>query len=110
VDGPPLTERPRSAQKEHPVQERTWFDNELSDGTTVATVMDDIAVTLDAGGLITIDGPVGGRTTFKFDDAVPLSAALIEGIQILRDRDRDRDRGHVERSAVSLWMREHKAS
>lgn len=83
------------------MQERTWFGETQSDGSTIAAVMDDIDVTIDRGGLITIDGPAGGRTTVEFDDAVPLIAALTEGVQILRHR------GYVERTAVVDWMREH---
>ncbi|OII18419.1 hypothetical protein [Curtobacterium sp. MCBA15_013] len=86
------------------MQERTWFSGQRSDGSMIATVMDDIDVTIDRGGLITINGPAGGCTTVEFDDAVPLIAALTEGVQILRDL------GHTERTAIVEWMREHETS
>lgn len=78
-----------------------WFDTEHPDGTTVATVMDDISVVVDAANLITIDGPIGSSTTFDFNDAVALIEALREAIEILRDR------GQSERDDVRTWLADH---
>jgi len=83
------------------MDQRTWFDDDHSDGSAVATVMDDIALIVEPSGLTTIDGPAGGSTTFGFDDAVVLVAVLTEGIQILRAR------GHRERHEVLAWLAEH---
>ncbi|PYY34455.1 MULTISPECIES: hypothetical protein [unclassified Curtobacterium] len=85
------------------MQERTWFTDDLPDGVSIATVMDDISVVVDPSGLVTIDGPAGGSTTLDFDDAVVLSAVLIEGVRILREK------GCVERDAVLTWLRDHGA-
>lgn len=79
----------------------TWFDDNQRDGSAVAIVMDDIAVTVEPSGLMTIDGPAGGSTTFDFDDAVVLVAVLTEGVQILRGR------GHLERGEVLAWLADH---
>ncbi|WP_419766591.1 hypothetical protein [Curtobacterium flaccumfaciens] len=83
------------------MQERIWFTDDLPDGASTATVMDDISVVIDPSGLITIDGPAEGSTTFDFDDAVILSAVLTEGIRILRET------GCTERDAVLAWLRDH---
>ena len=79
----------------------TWFEDNHRDGSAVATVMDDIAVRIEPSGLMTIDGPAGGSTTFDFDDAVVLVAVLTEGVQILRGR------GHRERGEVLAWLADH---
>lgn len=83
------------------MDQRTWFDDDRSDGSAVATVMDDIAIFVGPSGLTTIDGPAGGATTFEFDDAVVLVAVLTEGIRILRER------GHRERDEVLAWLADH---
>ncbi|PYY31534.1 hypothetical protein [Curtobacterium sp. MCBD17_030] len=83
------------------MQERTWFTDGLPDGGNAATAMDDISVLLDPSGLITIDGPAGRSTTLDFDDAVVLSAVLIEGIRILREK------GWSERDSVLAWLSDH---
>ena len=59
------------------------------------------SVVVDPSGLVTIDGPAGGSTTLDFDDAVVLSAVLIEGTRILREKS------WSERDAVLAWLSDH---
>lgn len=83
------------------MQQRNWFTDDRSDGSSQATAMEDISVRIDASGLIEIDGPAGGGTTVDFDDAVVLVAVLAEGIRMLREK------GCVERDSVAAWLEEH---
>lgn len=83
------------------MQHRNWFSSDRADGTAIATVMDDITVILQPSGLVDIEGPIGTSMTIDFDDAVVLIAALIEAVEILRNR------GMSERPDVLAWLQEH---
>ena len=83
------------------MQHRNWFSSDRNDGTSIATVMDDITVILQPSGLVDIEGPVGTSMTIDFDDAVVLIAALTEAVEILRAR------GLTERPDVVAWLQEH---
>lgn len=86
------------------MDQRIWFDDDRSDGSAVATVMDDIAVSLEPSGLITIDGPAGGGTQLEFDDVVVLVEVLTEAVRIRRSQ------GHTERDDVLAWLAENQPS
>ncbi len=83
------------------MDQRVWFDDDRSDGSAVATVMDDISVSLERSGLIAIDGPAGGGTQLEFDDAVVLVEVLAEAVRIRRSQ------GYIEREVVLDWLTEH---
>ncbi|TCK65788.1 hypothetical protein [Curtobacterium sp. PhB136] len=83
------------------MQHRNWFSSDRTDGTAIATVMDDLTVVLQPRGLVDIDGPIGTSMTIDFDDAVALLAALSEAVEILRTR------GMSERPDVLVWVHDH---
>lgn len=83
------------------MQHRTWFSSDRTDGTAIATVMDDITVILLPSGLVDIEGPIATSMTIDFHDAVVLIAALTEAVEIQRAR------GHAERPDVTAWLHEH---
>lgn len=83
---------------------RIWFDDDRRDGSAIATVMDDIAVTLEPSGLIRIEGPATGGTDLEFDDVVVLVEVLAEAVRIRRSQ------GHVERQEVVAWLAKHQSS
>lgn len=86
------------------MEQRIWFDDDRSDGSAVATVMDDVAVGLEPSGLISIDGPAGGGTQLEFDDIVVLVEVLTEAVRIRRSQ------GHIERQEVLDWLTERHSS
>lgn len=76
----------RAAGRGSTMDQGIRFDDERSDGSAVATVMGDIAVSFEPSGLISIDGPGGGGTQFEFDGVAVLVAMHTEVVQGLRGR------------------------
>lgn len=83
------------------MQHRNWFSSDRTDGTAIATVMNDLTVILQPCGLVDVEGPIATSMTIDFDDAVVLVAALTEAVEILRSR------GLRERPDVLAWLDEH---